>query len=99
MIQVAKEFLLCASAYGAWDILSLLIVIGGAAYGYLRFFRPVRAIRNLTVFFNFGRDQTNNFPLQLVIEFSNHTGRSFRKDLANTSQRSSLTRIPPKSPG
>ena len=71
-----KSFLLAMSDFGIWDILSLALFIGGALYGYFRFFRPTTHIPNLTVFFNYQRLSDFHFPLQLTVEFTNHTGKS-----------------------
>lgn len=64
------------AAYGFWDILSLLLVAGGAVWGYVRFFRAVRWIPNLTVFFHYHRGPTQAFPLVVAAELTNHTGKS-----------------------
>lgn len=76
-MQTMKEFLICASSYGLWDIINISIIIGGSVYGYIRFFRPRSNISNFSVSFTFYREvNVPRFPLRLAFNFSNRTGKN-----------------------
>ena len=67
------NFLKGCSTYGVWDIISLLIIFGGFIWGLRALWIRRKSLSNFTVFFNWRREKDNNFPLHLVVEFTNRT--------------------------
>jgi hypothetical protein len=76
MLEAAKNLLLWAARWDIWSLSSLGIVLCGFIAGYWKFYRPRKSIRNLLVYFHCERAPGWNFPLRILVSFSNHTGKS-----------------------
>jgi hypothetical protein len=75
MIKEILAFLELCAKYDVAGWLSLFIMGIGALWGYVRFFKPRRSIRNFPVKIDWRRAEGMNWPLQITISFTNHTGK------------------------
>lgn len=76
VLGIFKHAFLYAVQYDLFSLVSLLTLLFGALWGYFKFFRSHKSIDNLPVSFSCKRAEGWNFPLQVNILFSNHTGKS-----------------------
>jgi hypothetical protein len=75
-MEELKLILKSISEYGAWDIISLLILLTGFIWGLATFWFRRKSLKNFTVCFNWKRVPKNNYPLQLTVEFTNRTQKT-----------------------
>lgn len=76
MIKMIKGFLVWCATYDLWSFLSLTILVSGAIIGYFKLYRPRKSIKNFLVSYECERAEGWNFPLRILIIFTNHTGKS-----------------------
>ena len=76
IIEALKGFFRSLAAYDLWSFASLILLILGSVVGYLKFYRPHKRINNFLVWFHCERAEGWNFPLRVLVQFTNHTGNS-----------------------
>ncbi len=68
-------WMLWAAQHGVWDMISTIVLVGGAFVGFKVLFWAKRRGRNLNFFISRLRDDFN-YPLKVCVEIRNYTGRN-----------------------
>ena len=70
------EWLRTANEYGIWGLISTVVLLASSVLGFSIYFWAKRRVRNLNFFFTPRRNEIRGYPLVVLIEIRNFTGRT-----------------------
>lgn len=68
-----EDFLICASKYGIWDLISIFVLIFSFITAFFYLYIPKNKIQYLNFYLIPLEDPNDTFPLKLMLEIKNQT--------------------------